>query len=97
LYKDSLAFISTSKDEGFNIPAYEAKQLGKPLYLRDIDVHHEFHESYAKFFSSEEELLNLLLNETNLTPPSTSDSSKYESASFDDVLLEIENYVRFNS
>ena len=97
LYIDSLAFVSTSKDEGFNIPAYEAKQLRKPIYLRDIDVHHEFHESYAKFFSSEEDLLNLLVNETNLIPLSTSDPSKHESTSFDNVLLEIENYVRFNS
>lgn len=97
LYRDSLAFISTSIDEGFNIPAFEARQLGKPIYLRDIDVHREFHEPYAKFFSSEEELLNILMAENKSIKHSTLDSSIHETYALEDAVLEIENYVRFNS
>jgi hypothetical protein len=97
LYIDSLAFISTSKDEGFNIPAFEARQLGKPIYLRDIDVHHEFHDSYAKFFSSEDEFLHVLMAENNFSKLLPADHLKHEPSSSENVIFEIENYIRINS
>lgn len=43
LYQNARAFISTSINEGFNIPAQEAKHFGTPLVLSDIPVHRELH------------------------------------------------------
>ena len=60
LYKNATAFISTSIDEGFNLPAAEARQFGVPLFLRSIQVHKEFHANHAFFFSNEEDLIALI-------------------------------------
>ena len=43
LYASATAFLSPSLDEGFNIPAFEAKRFGLPLILSDIPVHRELH------------------------------------------------------
>ena len=43
LYENAGAFLSPSLDEGFNIPAFEAKRFGLPLILSDIPVHREMH------------------------------------------------------
>ena len=61
LYQAAVAFISTSLDEGFNLPAAEAHQFGTPLLLRNIEIHQEFHSEHAKFFSNELELANLII------------------------------------
>jgi glycosyltransferase involved in cell wall biosynthesis len=50
LFENASAFISASLDEGFNIPAAEARSLGVPLILSDIAVHQEFHYDVAYFF-----------------------------------------------
>lgn len=60
LYKNASAFVSTSKDEGFNLPAAEAHQFGVPLFLRNVQVHKEFHADHAFFFSNEEDLIALI-------------------------------------
>jgi glycosyltransferase involved in cell wall biosynthesis len=60
LYQAAVAFISTSLDEGFNLPAAEAHHFGTPLLLRNIEIHQEFHSDHAKFFSNESELANLI-------------------------------------
>jgi len=61
LYQAAVAFISTSLDEGFNLPAAEAHQFGTPLLLRNIEIHQEFHSEHAKFFLNETELANLII------------------------------------
>jgi glycosyltransferase involved in cell wall biosynthesis len=43
LYRNASCFISTSHDEGFNIPASEAHYYDLPLILSDIEVHRERH------------------------------------------------------
>ena len=60
LYLNATAYISTSFDEGFNLPASEARLYGTPLLLRDIGIHREIHKEYASFFRSESELLELI-------------------------------------
>jgi hypothetical protein len=60
LYKNASAFVSTSIDEGFNLPAAEAHQFGVPLFLRSIQVHKEFHANHAFFFSNEKDLIALI-------------------------------------
>ena len=49
LYKASEAFVSASLDEGFNIPAMEARTFGAKLILSDTQVHRELHKG-ATFF-----------------------------------------------
>jgi len=44
IYQSARAFLSASLDEGFNIPVFEAKEVGLPLILSDISVHKEFHK-----------------------------------------------------
>lgn len=53
LMKDATFFVSTSIDEGFNIPAAEACLARTQLFLSDIDVHRELHPN-AMFFSLED-------------------------------------------
>jgi glycosyltransferase involved in cell wall biosynthesis len=50
LFENASAFVSASLDEGFNIPAAEARSLGVPLILTDIAVHQEIHRGNAYFF-----------------------------------------------
>jgi len=50
LYKNASGFISTSFNEGFNLPAAEASSYGIPIALSDVQVHREFHGDYASFF-----------------------------------------------
>jgi glycosyltransferase involved in cell wall biosynthesis len=69
LYLQTTAFISTSLDEGFNLPASEARLSGAPLLLRDIDVHRENHFGYASFFRNKNELTALL--QKNFSLPRT--------------------------
>jgi glycosyltransferase involved in cell wall biosynthesis len=68
-YENASGFISTSFDEGFNLPAAEAASYGIPIALSDVDVHREFHEDYAYFFnpysikSIEHAIINFPYNE----------------------------------
>jgi glycosyltransferase involved in cell wall biosynthesis len=77
LYQGSEAFISSSLDEGFNLPALEARATYRlPLILKDIPVHREHHEGSANFYSHSEGLLNILLNP--LMPSRLWDTSNLE-------------------
>lgn len=49
LYKNSIAFVHMSKQEGFNIPLLEAANCGTALILSDIKVHHEIAKESAIF------------------------------------------------
>ena len=49
LINGSSAFISVSIDEGFNLPAAEARFFGKQLILSDIAIHRELHGEIASF------------------------------------------------
>jgi glycosyltransferase involved in cell wall biosynthesis len=61
LYKHSRAYVSFSLDEGFNLPAMEARELfQKPLILTDIPVHREMHESNAYFYKNSRDLQGIL-------------------------------------
>jgi glycosyltransferase involved in cell wall biosynthesis len=42
LYKNSFAFVSSSVNEGFNIPLHEARNIGTRFMLSDIEIHREF-------------------------------------------------------
>jgi len=70
LYQNAQAFISSSLDEGFNLPALEARaNFRLPLILSDIPVHQEYHSDAAHFFENFEELENILLGPLNLSKP----------------------------
>jgi glycosyltransferase involved in cell wall biosynthesis len=61
-YQNARFFISTSKDEGFNLPALEARQLyGLPVILSDIPIHHEIHGKFATYFNDANELTSYLV------------------------------------
>lgn len=53
LYKNCLAFIHLSKDEGFNIPLIEAANCAAPLIISDIAVHREIAKDAAIFVDPE--------------------------------------------
>jgi len=55
----SSAYISTSLNEGFGIPALEAKLYKTPLIIRDLDINRELFPE-ARFFESTSQLANLL-------------------------------------
>lgn len=68
LYHNSKLFISTSLEEGFNLPALEARlNFGLPLVLSDIPVHREVHGIYAKYFKTITELHLIVSTETQIT------------------------------
>jgi glycosyltransferase involved in cell wall biosynthesis len=63
-YQNSKAFVSASINEGFNLPALEARTIyGLPLLLSDIPVHHEVHADKARYFKDSAELYLLLLSQ----------------------------------
>lgn len=49
LYKNCLAFVHFSKEEGFNIPLIEAANSSAPLIISDIPVHREIAKNAALF------------------------------------------------
>jgi glycosyltransferase involved in cell wall biosynthesis len=60
-YANSKAFISTSLDEGFNLPAMEAREFFCiPLILSNIPVHRELHSHVAYFFDGLKEFINII-------------------------------------
>jgi hypothetical protein len=62
LYENSKCFVSASMNEGFNLPALEARtNYGLPLLLSDIQVHREVHADQAKYFNNSADLHELLL------------------------------------
>ena len=70
-YENSYCFVSASIDEGFNLPALEARALYRlPLFLSDVSVHREVHGEEATYFKSCIELYNLL--SSNLEMPKKS-------------------------
>jgi glycosyltransferase involved in cell wall biosynthesis len=84
-YENVKYFISASKDEGFNLPALEARfSYGLRVFLSDIPVHHEIHGSKATYFKDAQDLYAALstqqevslvkdFNEDALPSPSISD------------------------
>jgi glycosyltransferase involved in cell wall biosynthesis len=52
LYQQAAVFITSSKDEGFNIPPLEAMACGKPVVCSDIAVHQELFTGAALFFKT---------------------------------------------
>jgi glycosyltransferase involved in cell wall biosynthesis len=64
LYAEADAFISSSLDEGFNLPALEARANYRlPLILSDIPIHREYHANSAMFYSNNNELSRILNSE----------------------------------
>jgi glycosyltransferase involved in cell wall biosynthesis len=65
-YQESRLFVSTSKDEGFNLPALEARALyGLPVFLSDIPIHREIHGELAFYFKNASELSDLIILHQN--------------------------------
>lgn len=61
LMKGAKAFISTSHNEGFNMPALEARSWAEiRIILSDVPIHREIHGDAVEYFRSDEELINLL-------------------------------------
>jgi glycosyltransferase involved in cell wall biosynthesis len=51
LYNNSKCFLSASLNEGYNLPALEARRnYGLPLFLSDVPVHREVHGHLANYF-----------------------------------------------
>lgn len=55
LYKNCLAFVHLSTDEGFNIPIIEAANSSAPLIISDIPVHREIAKDAAIFINISKE------------------------------------------
>lgn len=53
LYRHARAFVTCSRDEGFNIPPLEAMASGTPVCCSDIAVHRELFADAALFFATE--------------------------------------------
>lgn len=51
LIKNAIALISSSFNEGFDLPPGEALLEGTPVLLSDIPVHHEIYGNHAKYFA----------------------------------------------
>jgi glycosyltransferase involved in cell wall biosynthesis len=67
-YQNSKLFISSSINEGFNLPALEARlNFGLPLVLSDIPVHHEVHGDNAMYFKTIAELNSIVCSESQIT------------------------------
>jgi len=69
-YQQASAFITASKDEGFNIPPLEAMACDVPVICSDIPVHQELFNGAALFFevTSAKELcekVDILLNDAD--------------------------------
>ncbi len=65
LFSRSIAFVSTSIAEGFNLPAVEAAYSGAKPILTDIPVHKEIHGDHALYFQNDDcgALARLILNQ----------------------------------
>ncbi len=64
LYSKCFAYLSSSLEEGFNLPALEARVIyQKPLVLSNIKVHNELHSDSAVFFDSTNELIKIFSSE----------------------------------
>jgi len=68
LYRNCKAFISTSLQEGFNIPALEAHNRGACLILSDIPVHREVFGAVANFCETIDEYLEELKKVKSVKP-----------------------------
>lgn len=53
LYQGAKAFVTASRDEGFNIPPLEAMACDIPVLCSDIPVHRELFDGAAMFFPPE--------------------------------------------
>jgi glycosyltransferase involved in cell wall biosynthesis len=53
LYQGAKAFVTASRDEGFNIPPLEAMACGSPVLCSDIPVHRELFDPAAIFFPTD--------------------------------------------
>lgn len=51
LYKNAIAFVSTSLSEGFGLPGLEAMAAGTPVVCSDIPVFHEIYGDAAVYFN----------------------------------------------
>ena len=56
LYRAAAAFVSASRDEGFNMPVLEAMASAVPTLCSDIPVHRELFEGAAAFFPADDEV-----------------------------------------
>jgi len=98
LYLKSIAFLSTSHDEGFNLPAAEAVILGKNVILPKSAIYDELYgKTYFKY-SHESELIALLTSIDHFKKI----TSKFEFNHFEskkesrnDLLLLIQSYSTF--
>lgn len=55
LYQQASVFVTTSRDEGFNIPPLEAMACGTPVLCSDIAVHRELFAEGAQLFATEDD------------------------------------------
>ena len=69
IYSASNAVILPSEEEGFDLPAIEARACYVPVIASDIDVHREVLEDEADYFKLEDtKTLTKLINERLLNP-----------------------------
>jgi glycosyltransferase involved in cell wall biosynthesis len=91
LYKKSNRFISTSFEEGFNIPAWEAALLGKDLILSDISVHRELHRYEILISPHLPEAWIKRLKNKNLYKPKIVTHVHQNSQEFEKIIKELIN------
>ena len=66
-YGNSKYFVSASHDEGFNLPALEARlDYGMRIFLSDIPIHHEIHDNRAAYFKNAQDLFSSLSAVSNV-------------------------------
>lgn len=85
-YENARSFISASKDEGFNLPALEARvNYGLPLFLSDIPVHHEVHGDKATYFKNAQDLFNSMSTKQKVSSKRNISEIDLESRSLNDL------------
>ena len=64
IYSAANAIILSSSEEGFDLPAIEARACGTPVIASDIDIHKEILDSEADYFEldNEQKLVELINN-----------------------------------
>jgi hypothetical protein len=92
-YANSKAFVSTSLDEGFNLPAMEAREFfWLPLILSNIPVHRELHSDVAYFFDGSKEFLNVICS-FDFNKPRKYESFEARNTPINDMKMVIFNQI----
>ena len=85
-YENASFFVSASKDEGFNLPALEARiNHGMRVLLSDIPVHNEIHGKRAIYFKNAQELYAAISAKQDACPADNFTENEIQFSNLNDV------------